>query len=143
MSVCTAVAMRSIICLAFGVSGCLAPEPGPTTWSYVHATVIGPGCTTAGCHSKLGAAAGIDLSSPEGAYTLLTGRICGAPPQPQDPPRSYVVPGSAAASQLVYQLRGADDRGRPYRDVMPPDVQLPDVEIELVVAWIEAGARCD
>lgn len=132
-----------MLCLSVVASGCLAAEPGPATWSYVHATVIRPACATAGCHSTLAAAAGLDLSSPTGAYTFLTGRICGAPPQAQDPPRSFVVPGSAAASQLVYQLRGSDDRGRPYRDVMPPDVPLPDVEIELVAAWIEAGARCD
>lgn len=132
-----------LVCLAFVLSGCLDAGPGDSRWSYVHAAVIRPSCTTAGCHSTLSAAAGIDLSSRTGAYTFLTGRICGAPPQAQDPPRSFVVPGSPASSQLVYQLRGSDERDRPYRDVMPPDVPLPDVEIELVVAWIEAGARCD
>ncbi|MFN0249688.1 MAG: hypothetical protein ACKV2T_22595 [Kofleriaceae bacterium] len=132
-----------IVVLALSLAGCLASESRTATWSYVHATVIRPACTTAGCHSTLTAAAGLDLSSSDGAYTFLTGRICGAEPLPQDAPRSYVVPGSAASSQLVYQLRGADDRGRPYRDVMPPDMPLPDVEVELVVAWIEDGARCE
>ncbi|MGE0399501.1 MAG: hypothetical protein AB7T06_22495 [Kofleriaceae bacterium] len=135
--------MRRIVVVALGLTGCLASESPPTSWSYVHATVIRPACTTAGCHSKLTAAAGLDLSAADGAYTFLTGRICGAVEQPFDPPRNFVVPGSPESSQLVYQLRGADDRGRPYRDVMPPDTRLPDVEIDLVVAWIEDGARCD
>lgn len=136
--------MGRIVLVALGlVAGCLESESRPSSWSYVHATVIRPACTTAGCHSTLGAAAGIDLSSSDGAYTFLTGKICGAAEQPFDPPRNFVVPGSPESSQLVFQLRGADDRSRPYRDAMPPDTRLPDVEIDLVVAWIEGGARCD
>lgn len=54
------------------------------------------------------------------AYTVLTGHICGEPVRPGDPPRNYVTPFSAEYSQLMYQLRGEDATGRPYRDVMPP-----------------------
>ncbi len=43
----------------------------------------------------------------------------------------------------MYQLRGADAEGRPYRDVMPPDTRLPAVEVELVGQWIDEGAACD
>lgn len=112
-------------------------------WSYLHAAVIAPACTTASCHSTLTAIAGLDLSDRQGAYTFLVGRICGSPERPEDPPRNYVVPGSAESSTLVYQLRGLDSQGRPYRDVMPPDVRLPEDEIVLVEKWIEDGARCD
>jgi hypothetical protein len=126
-----------------GLGACLDPDELPARWSYVHAAVLAPACTTAGCHSTLTAAAGVTLADREGAYTVLTGRICGEPPRPGDPPRNFVTPYSAAYSQLVYQLRGADAAGRPYRDVMPPDAPLPAAEIALVARWIDEGARCD
>ncbi|MBZ0235879.1 MAG: hypothetical protein K8M05_26355 [Deltaproteobacteria bacterium] len=118
-------------------AACVAADERPAAWTYVHAAIIAPSCATAGCHSTLAAAASIDLSSAEGAYTFLTGRICGEPVTPASPPRNYVDPGSPEYSQLVYQLRGV---GRPR---MPPDVPLPEVEIELVERWIAEGARCD
>jgi hypothetical protein len=132
--------------IAFAVAlwsgACLSTEDRPADWSYIHATIIVPACATAGCHSTLTAIGGFSLAPREGAYTVLTGHICGEPPQPQDPPRNYVTPFSAEYSQLMYQLRGADARGRPYRDVMPPDMPLPDVEVDLVARWIDEGATC-
>ena len=67
----------------------------------------------------------------------------GEPSRPIDPPRNYVTPGSSDYSQLMYQLRGETADGQPYRDVMPPDTPLPDVEIELIARWIDEGAACD
>ncbi len=129
----------------FLLSGCLptSEESAPARWDYIHSTIIVPACTTAACHSKLTAIAGVNLADAEGAYAVLTGHICDEPPRPADPPRNYVTPFSADYSQLMYQLRGADISGRPYRDVMPPDTRLPELEIELVGQWIDAGARCD
>ena len=129
--------------LALALAACDAAADRPATWSYVHAAILAPACTTAGCHSKLTAIAGVDLADREGAYAVLVGRVCGEPSRPQDPGRNYVTPGSAAYSQLVYQLRGEDAAGRPYRAVMPPDAPLPAVEVELVERWIDDGAACD
>ena len=128
---------------ACGAGACEGIEERPARWSYVHAAILVPACTTAGCHSALTAAAGVNLTDREGAYAVLAGRICGEPMRPGDPPRNYVTPFSAEYSQLVYQLRGEDPTGRPYRDVMPPDTPLPDVEVELVARWIDEGAPCD
>jgi hypothetical protein len=135
--------MRWIAPLLLALAACDDAADRPATWSYVHAAILAPACTTAGCHGKLTAAAGVDLSDREGAYNVLVGRVCGEPARPQDPGRNFVTPGSAAYSQLTYQLRGRDAAGRPYRDVMPPDGPLPDVEVELVERWIDAGAACD
>ncbi len=134
----------SIVLSATMLSGCLpAEDPPDPRWSYIHAAILQPSCTTAGCHSALTAIAGISLSSAEGSYTILTGHICGEPAGPQDAPRNFVTPGSSDYSELMYQLRGADAEGRPYRNLMPRDGRLPEVEIELVARWIDDGARCD
>lgn len=125
------------------LSGCHDVADSSARWSHVYSAVIEPNCATAGCHSNLAAAAGVDLATKEGAYVVLTGHVCGAPDQSVDPPRNYVTPGSAEYSQLMYQLRGRSPDGQTYRDPMPPDLPLPSVEVELVARWIDEGARCD
>ncbi len=129
---------RLVALALLGVAGgCLDSEPRPARWGYLHTAIILPACTTAACHSGMTAIAGVNLTGREGAYTILTGRICGEPIKPQDPPRNYVTPFSAEYSTLIHQLRGED------RAVMPPDSRLPETEIELVERWIDAGAPCD
>jgi hypothetical protein len=123
--------------MAIAACACLEPEPRPTRWGFIHATIIQPACATAGCHSVLTAAAGVTLASREGAYTMLTGRICGEPPSTVMPPRHFVTPYAPETSQLYYLLRGERV------DLMPPDNPLPDADIELVARWIEDGAACD
>lgn len=117
---------------------CADPDDRSAAWSYVHATVIRPGCTTAMCHSKLGAAGGVDLSSPSTAYVFLVGRGCDVPPgEPGFPDGNFVAPGRPEASRLMYLLRGEGG------SIMPPDSPLPDAEIGLVENWILEGARCN
>lgn len=130
-------ALMVVTTLAPALAACVDADERPASWTYVHAAIIAPACATAGCHSTLAATAAIDLSSSDGAYAYLTGRVCGEPIGPASPPRNYVDPGSPEYSQLVYQLRGTG------RARMPPDVPLPEVEIQLVERWILEGARCD
>ncbi len=118
-------------------AGCPDSEDRPARWSYIHAAIIQPACTTAGCHSALTAIAGVNLAERQGAYTILTGRICGEPPGPLDPPRNFVTPFSAETSKLYHQLVGQNT------DQMPPDTALPPTEVELVARWIDEGAQCD
>ncbi len=107
------------------------------SFAYIHAAIIRPSCTSAACHSKLGSQAGVDLSTPEAAYLLLTGRGCDAPDVAGTPPGNFVRPGHPESSELMYLLRGEGG------SIMPPDVPLPDVEIEMVERWILEGATCD
>ncbi len=127
---------RCILLLAT-VAGCADSTDLPARWSYVHAAIIQPACTTAGCHSGLTAIAGVNLAERQGAYTILTGRLCGEPSSSIEPPRNYVTPFAAETSKLYHQLVGENT------DVMPPDSPLPDAEIEIVARWIDEGARCD
>jgi hypothetical protein len=66
--------------LLLALAACDDAADRPATWSYVHAAILSPACTTAGCHGKLTAIAGVDLSDREGAYTVLVGRVCGEMP---------------------------------------------------------------
>jgi hypothetical protein len=119
------------------VSACAGAEDRPAAWSYIHPGIIEPNCATASCHSYLVSIAGIDLSTADRGYALLTGRVCGAPPHPGDAPGNFVFPYEPERSRLLYLLRGSDTQ------VMPPDLPLPRVEIDLIDRWIRDGAPCD
>ena len=119
------------------VASCDSAGDRPTDWAYVNTAILRPSCATAACHSRLGSQAGIDLSTPETAYVFLTGRVCGAPELPGEPVGNFVRPGHPESSQLIYMLRGDGIA------IMPPDVPLPDVEIEIIERWILEGATCD
>lgn len=135
--------MRQLLVGVLAVAACESPDDRTARWSYIHAAILEPSCTTAACHSRLTAIAGVDLASAEGAYNVLVGVPCGDPLPERAPPRNYVTPGSSDYSQLMYQLRGVSPDGTPYTDVMPPDLRLPSHEIELVARWIDEGATCD
>jgi hypothetical protein len=111
--------MRLVIAIAL-VAGCTETER-PTSWSYVHATLIVPNCATASCHSREAAVAGLAFDDPDEAYDALI-------------ERRYVVPGDATSPLL--QLLRADERPR-----MPPDAPLPRADVDLVEAWIVRGAQ--
>jgi hypothetical protein len=128
--------LLAIVAIA-NAAGCDEADDRPARWSYLYPTVVQPSCATAGCHSKMTALAGVDLATSEGAYAILTGHICGEPVRPSDPPGNYVFPYAPERSKLIYLLRGDDV------DVMPPDVPLPEVEIDLVERWILEGATCE
>lgn len=118
------------------LAGCVDPGERSASWSYVHAAILRPACTTASCHGTASSAAGLDLSTPSAAYSYLLGRPCGAPEHPQDAIGNYVFPFQPERSRLLALLRG--DR----TTIMPPDSPLPDSEIAIVERWILEGATC-
>lgn len=124
-------------CFAVLCVGCLDSEEEPANWSYVYTTVVQANCTSSNCHSELAATAGLQFHTKESAYTYLTGRACASPGYPEEPSHNFVVPYEPDRSKLIYMLRG-DETWR-----MPPDVALPDVEIEMVERWILEGAECN
>lgn len=97
-------------------------DPGerPVSWAYVHAAIIAPSCATSSCHVERARTAGVALDDADGAYSVLLDR-------------DFVVPGDPS-STLMSLLEG-DERRR-----MPPDAPLPAADIDLIRAWIEAGA---
>jgi hypothetical protein len=131
------VVASGIAALALLGGGC-GEDDRPATWSYVHAAIIAPSCTSPGCHNDETAVAGVRLGDREGAYAILVGRPCDGTPPPGAAPRNYVDPGSPERSTLVYLLRG---EGRAI--AMPPDRLLPYRDVALVEDWIAEGAPCD
>lgn len=132
------LALVSLLAGAAGlIAGCVEPEQRPASWSYLHAAVLRPACTTSSCHSNAASAGGIDLSTPSAAYSYLLGRPCHAPSHPEDAPGNYVFPFQPGRSRLLALLRGSPTV------IMPPDTPLPASEIALVERWILEGASCD
>jgi hypothetical protein len=93
----------------------------PVKWSYISATIIEPSCATVSCHSSVAQRAGVDLHTRDIAWSSLTNG-------------HFVFPGDSAHSELTY-LMHAQGSIR-----MPPDVPLPEVDIDLIQRWIDAGA---
>lgn len=110
----------------------------PATWTYIHAAIIEPSCTTSSCHNQRTAQAGLRLHDREGAYTILVGQACEGGEVPGEAPRNFVDPGSPERSRLMHLLLGMN-----VRLAMPPDRPLPDPDIELIEQWILEGARCN
>lgn len=110
------------VAAALTLAAACTGDPGerPATWAYLHPAIIAPNCATSSCHSARVVTAGVDLSDADGAYQDLLAR-------------RFVVPGDPT-SALVPLLEG-DERRR-----MPPDAPLPAADIDLIRAWIEAGA---
>ena len=123
--------------LLFGAVAC-GEDDRPTTWSYIHAAIIVPSCTTSSCHNEYVAQAGIDLHDREGAYTILLGRTCEDEQPDEAPDGNIVIPGSPETSRLMHLIIGEN-----VPRAMPPDRPLPDADIELIETWILAGAPCD
>ncbi len=119
------------------LGGC-GEDDRPASWSYIHAAIIAPNCTTSSCHTQENAQAGVKLNSADTSYEILVGQRCDPDVPPDGNPRNYVAPGQPERSHLVYLLIGDEVKRQ-----MPPDRPLPDRDIELVERWILEGALCN
>jgi len=114
-----------LVAAAAVLIGCgSADDTRPAKWSFISATIIEPSCATVGCHSKIANRAGIDLHDRAIGYHDLT-------------TRNFVVPGMPNSSALHYLLRGEGSLR------MPPDMPLPQADLDLIDEWISAGAPND
>jgi hypothetical protein len=111
-----------LACLAVGCGG--QDETRPAKWSYISTAIVQPSCATANCHSVLSQRSGVQLDGIRKGYEHLIGRF-------------YVAPGCPNDSALVALIKGQGSRR------MPPDFALPNDDIDLIAAWILAGAPYD
>jgi hypothetical protein len=130
--------------------GCSTTDDRPFVWGYLSPAIFQPTCATPSCHSRGAAVAGLDFSDPDRGYASLTEGTVWVPTPSGNPAdgcrelngamycphaRQLVVPHDPAQSRLVAMLR-AQNAPR-----MPPDRPLPETDIQLVVSWINDGAR--
>jgi hypothetical protein len=109
--------------LAFAPA-CGGADDRPARWSFISAAVVEPACATVNCHSHVSARAGVDLHARDIGYYTLVNEL-------------YVIPGDPAESALLSLLNAQGTRR------MPPDAPLPQADIDLIAAWIAAGATND
>ena len=98
------------------------PEPAETVVTYAQIEAITAKCI--GCHGEQAPKEDLDLRTYAG---LMKGSEHGA----------VVIPGDAENSMLVHSLRGT--HGKKQMPMMANP--LPEEEIALVEAWIQAGAK--
>ena len=85
----------------------------------------------------------VGIACTAGASGFLAGRSIWRDAVSTHDPAKREAAAADAAGRLAELAAVTRAAGRPYRDVMPPDAPLPDVEVDLVARWIDEGARCD
>ena len=131
----------ALLGLAVGASGCgKATDDRPATWTFISTAILEPSCATANCHSALAQRASVDLSTRATGYHSLVDRKFaiardavlgdgGAPLETDDE--------RVARSPVVHLMRAQGNLR------MPPDMPLPESDIQLIENWIRAGAAND
>jgi len=136
---------RVLVALALGVlgtaAGCgKAADDRPATWSYVSTAILQPNCATANCHSALAQRASVDLSTREAGYHSLVDRhfVIARDTVLGDGGAALLTDDQRVERSQVINLMHAQGNLR-----MPPDMPLPETDIQLVASWIRNGAAND
>lgn len=119
------------------VTACESSDPAdaPPTFTEVHERVLQVSCVFSTCHKGGPSPAGdLSLERDEAHASLVD------VPSSVVADRIRVVPGDPEASYVLEKLTAAMPADG---DPMPPDAPLEPERIELVRAWIEAGAADD
>jgi hypothetical protein len=133
------------ISLAAAVTGCgNSTDNRPATWSYVSTAILQPSCATANCHSALAQRAQVDLSTRAAGYHSLVDRhFVITPAAVTDGGAAGVaagVPASLTPDQRVERSQVINLMHAQGNLRMPPDMPLPETDIQLVASWIREGA---
>jgi hypothetical protein len=127
--------------LTAAVTGCgKSTDDRPPTWTFVSTAILEPSCATANCHSAIAQRASVDLSTRAAGYHSLVDR-------------HFVITPEAVAGDGGAELLTDDERVERSQIInlmhaqgslrMPPDMPLPETDIQLVASWIHAGAKND
>lgn len=94
-------------------------------------------CTTVGCHGGPEGQTGLDLTAGVAYGDLVDVDAF------QVPSMKLVAPGDPDASYLMAKLKGTHEAAGGGGDIMPPGFGLAQNDVDLVAAWITAGAQDD
>ena len=115
--------------LALGACG-TENDQRPRTVEYITQAILAPNCGNAQCHSSFRNAEGLAFDNVERAQESLVNGLVGAIGlDARDEPE-----GDAASTQLINVLTRTVDR-------MPYDQPLPEPDIDLIMDWIDTGAK--
>jgi Planctomycete cytochrome C len=116
-----------ILCIVVAiVSGCATePDTRPETLDYIVEAILAPYCGRGGCHSSVTRVRGLAFDTIDGALAAMKTTQRG---------EQLVVPHSPMDSRLVNVLSDQ-------RRIMPPDVPLPQKDIDLITRWVADGAE--
>ena len=133
-AILTVLALLSASCADKIVSECdqqviIPGDDGEVTFSEIQNEVLTPSCALAGCHSGQFAAASLDLSVGNAYKNLVNVK------SQEAPSLMLVSPNNSGQSYIVKKLKGDNTT------VMPPGSALADAVIEVVVTWIDNGAK--
>jgi hypothetical protein len=126
-----ALALLFPVAAALGIAGCGSTDDRPAKWSFISATITEPMCATVNCHSAVAQRAGIDMHDKAAGYKSLVGQQTDAGNYLG---KNFVIPMDVNDSTLFAWLHGQGAMR------MPPDIPLPKADIDLIAAWVTAGA---
>jgi hypothetical protein len=108
-----------LISAALALAACADPPEGTPDFDFLHAAIIEPSCATIGCHSAATAQGDKDFSTRDVACEEML----------------------ESGALLIPLLRGEEE----FADYpqMPPDVPLPETDIELLARWLNAAEAGD
>jgi hypothetical protein len=114
-----------------------APDASATLLDGVAAIVV-PNCAVGGCHDAQTKEHGMDLSTAASIYDAWVNKKgldhC------RNALRMRVVPGSAEGSYVMVKITGAETCDLSQRMPPPPRMALSSEQIDIIRAWISAGA---
>lgn len=125
----------AVLLAATALAGCDGGgDDPPPTFTELRERVFTPSCTFLACHSGASPAGGLGLDTDTAHTALVDAMAMGVPG------RIRVVAGDPDGSYLIEKLTATMPAAG---DPMPPTAPLEAGRIELVRAWIEAGAADD
>jgi len=114
-----------------------APDASDTMLDAVAAIVV-PNCAISGCHDSQSKEHGMDLSTARKIYDSWV-NVKGLD-HCRNAPRVRVLPGSAETSYVMAKIMGLELCAQSERMPTPPRMALSTEQIEVIRAWIAAGA---
>jgi len=121
---------RLVLVAALLVGACGTTDDRPRTLDYITQTILAPTCAAAPCHSAFKQAAGDQFDTTDAARLSI---VRYAMVDPGDPPSSDLY------RSITEGITSAIDHKTKVR--MPYDAPLPDVDVQLILAWIGDGAE--
>ena len=109
------------VAAALATAGCGSSDNRPAKWSFISATITEPMCATVNCHSAVAQRAGIDMHDRAAGYNSMV-------------TKGFVMPGNVSGSTIFAWFHGQGAMR------MPPDIPLPQDDIDLIANWVMAGA---